>query len=210
MRQSVHGAAAHRQRWAAARSLVSWHGAEKKETRHDDPTPRVPVGIAATPAAVLRPTHADRGAGAHWWGGGRPLRRAGLASGSQAPAAAWGVSWARPRWLPCIRRGHGRGVVGWCRGLRHACPASAALWKDVLLAPVAVGGAARCRAVVPCARPPVPGAVSATLSHRLSGLAASGGQAGACGGGWRRSVTGQPGHPRQFPAPQQGRAGDGE
>ena len=112
------------------------------------PRPTAGEGPGRGPAA----TRADRGTGAPWWGGGRPLRRAGLSSGPQAPAAAWGVSCARPRWLPCLRRG--RGVVGWCRGLRQAGPASAALWQDVRLAPVAVGGAAHCRAVVPCGPPP--------------------------------------------------------
>ena len=74
------------------------------------PVPRPTAG--AGPGSGHAATRADRGAGAPWWGGGRPSLRTELSSGPHAPAAAWGVSCARLRWPPCLRRGPGRGGRG--------------------------------------------------------------------------------------------------
>jgi len=118
------------------RSLVSWPGPEHKQTRHDCPRPhalgprgqhrhtrpshaqrqaRPPAAVVLPPVPIGWPVHTGRC-------GVSTLLRTGPAWRPQAPAAAWGVSGARPCWRPRTRlgpascprpRAHGRGVVGW-------------------------------------------------------------------------------------------------
>ncbi len=203
------------------RSLVSWPGPEHKQTRHDCPRPhalgprgqhrhtrpshaqrqaRPPAAVVLPPVPIGWPVHTGRC-------GVSTLLRTGPAWRPQAPAAAWGVSGARPCWRPRTRlgpascprpRAHGRGVVGW-RSVRcrRRVGVSWRAWGR------SSGAGRRERRRGPCGVPAAPGpprcvarcgvspgavAVSGTVSHGPLGGARVGG-GGRCTGKGRAPAS---------------------
>ena len=201
------------------------------------PAPHRPHGRCGPDGGWAAP-RADWGSRARWWvrgahhpacrgvvvpprpdSGGAGGRRKPVLGPTPAPGAG-GVSpspEARARRgevapLPAPRPGGcrrpGVGACGWRWRQRDRRPCR------VPAAPGQHRGACRRRVVVPglgvrCALVPRAGCGVSRPCPRRTGC---GGlwRPGWCPRGWRRSVTGRPGPPRQSPAPQPGLAGDGE
>ena len=99
------GAAAHRRRWVAVRSLVAWRGPEKKQAKQDLPRPhaRCPRGHRRHPGPSQAPQQA-RSQGASGWPlvpPDHPVRAGGVGAHSGVPGRH-GRHGLGPRW-------------GWCR-----------------------------------------------------------------------------------------------